>query len=128
MPEGDSATNRSAAVVRDTPETSRKLVVGVVTLAVLLSALGLVLALQQSELLVAGRVAELRPEAYRRVSSVNRAAATEIERTFASIGLHGCRGAERSFRPSWPSVWGSSGEDRSWLCLRGSGSEPWRPS
>ncbi len=95
MPAGDSQTSRVIEVERRSPEASRKLVVGVVALAVLLSAMGMLLALQQSQLLVAGRVAELRPEAYRRVASVTRAAASEIERTFADIGVHGCRATTR---------------------------------
>jgi len=95
VPAGSLETNRTVKAERHSPQASRKLVVGVVALAVLLSAMGMVLALQQSQLLVAGRVAELRPEAYRRVSSVNRAAASEIERTFADIGVHGCRATTR---------------------------------
>lgn len=95
MPTGGFETNRTVQAERHSPQASRKLVVGVVVLAVLLSALGMVLALQQSQLLVAGRVAELRPEAYRRVASVNRAATSEIERTFADVELYGCRATTR---------------------------------
>ncbi len=88
MPTGRLDTTRGVRTEGRLPQVSRTLVVGVVALAVLLSAMGMVLAMQQSQLLITGRVAELRQEASRRVSTVNREAISEIEQVFVDVNVH----------------------------------------
>jgi len=79
-----------AGTLFDIPLLSRRLILGVVLLAVLLSAVGLALALRQADALTRGRLADLRAEACRRIGQVERDLATLIELDLGRVVRDGC--------------------------------------
>jgi signal transduction histidine kinase len=86
---------------------SRTVVYGVVGLAVFLSVVGLVLAIQQSQAVVMGRIADLRPEACRRIASLDDHVA---ERLDASL-----RAVAEEFDPDRVPTAGNEAERPTWL-------------
>lgn len=85
----------------DIPVVSRRLVLGVVLLAVLLSAVGLAVAVRQSESLAKGRIADLRPDAGRQIAKVQQEFVAALEHELRRLVRDGCAPQDDRTHPPW---------------------------